>query len=67
MHVARISGTVSNMGSQRDPRESADPQVPNLEDVMVAITTCQAVLTNKIEEVQLDMGLMHQNLDKILS
>lgn len=34
-------------------------------EVMAAINTCQAALANKIEVVQLDIGLIQQDLDKI--
>lgn len=34
---------------------------------MAAIATCQSTLTTKIEAVQLDMGLIRQDIDKIRS
>lgn len=34
---------------------------------MAAIASCQATLTNKIEAVQLDVGLIPQDLDKLRS
>lgn len=35
--------------------------------VMVAITACQATLASKMDEVQLDIGLIYQDLEKIHS
>lgn len=37
------------------------------QEVMAATATCQATLTNKIEAVQLDVGLIRQDLDKLHS
>lgn len=50
-----------------DTMESDDSRPPWLEDVMAAIATCQSTLTTKIEAVQLDMGLIRQDIDKIRS
>ncbi|PIO34345.1 hypothetical protein AB205_0040660, partial [Aquarana catesbeiana] len=47
--------------------ESDDSRPPWLADVMAAIATCQSTLTTKIEAVQLDMGLIRQDIDKIRS
>lgn len=42
--------------------ESADPA-----EVMAAIATCQFTCTAKIEAVQMDVGLIHQDMDKLCS
>lgn len=47
--------------------ESDDSRPPWLADVMAAIATCQSTLTTKIEAVQLDMGLIRQDIDKLRS
>lgn len=64
-HVAASPRTTSNMASQTEMEESAPPSQLGFQEVMTAIATCQASLTNKIEAVQLDVGLIRQDLDKI--
>lgn len=36
-------------------------------EVMAAIATCQSTLTAKIEAVQMDVGLLRQDMDKLRS
>lgn len=36
-------------------------------EVMAAIASCQSTLTEKIEDVQLDVGLLRQDMDKLRS
>lgn len=47
--------------------ELADSRPLWLADVMVAIATFQSTLTAKIEAVQMDVGLILQDMDKLLS
>lgn len=63
-----------NMASQTDHVEEIAASPPGIPEVMAAITTCQAAvatcqtaLTSKIEAVQLDVGLLRQDIDKIRS
>lgn len=63
-----------NMASQTEPpepwepRESdASPHLSYVADIMSAIALCRPTLTSKIEAVQLDMGMMRQDGDKIRS
>lgn len=53
------------MASQTSNMDSTEARPPWLADLMVAIPTCQTTLTAKIEVVQLDVGLMRQDLDKL--
>lgn len=62
----------ANMVSQADPLAEPTTSIPGI--VMVAIASCQTaiatcltVLTNKIEAVQLDMGVIRQHMDKVHS
>lgn len=55
------------MVSQMKPDEGGAPSQPRVPEVMAAITSCQTALTNKIDAVQLDIGLGHQDLDKMRS
>lgn len=54
-----------NMVSQTDLPEEPTLPVPCV--MAAAITTCQSALTTKFEVVQLDIGLIQQDLDKIHS
>lgn len=54
------------MASQTDHEEN-QAALPGIPEVMAAITTCQTALTSKVEAVQLDAGLLRQDLDKIRS
>lgn len=58
---------MSNMAFQTNSECSSPTQAPGILEVMAAIATCQTALTSKIEEVQLDVGLLLQDLDKIRS
>lgn len=67
LHGAAPPRPVSNMASQTEVVEpTAEPQL-GFQEVMAAIVSCQAALTNKIEAVQLDLGLIRQDLDKLCS
>lgn len=44
--------------------ERADSPQPGFQEIMAAIAICQATLTNKIRAVQLNVGLVRQDLDK---
>lgn len=64
----------ANMVSQTDPLKGSAASTPGIPEVMVAIATCQmaiafcrTALTTKIETVQLYMGLIRQDLDKVRS
>lgn len=55
----------ANMASQTDPLAEPAKSTPGILEVLAviyscqtAIATCQTALTNKIEAVQLDMGLI---------
>lgn len=53
------------MASQTDVAAEA-PQPPGyVAGIMMAIAACQAALTTKIEAVQLEIGLMRQDVDKL--
>lgn len=54
-----------NIASQTDHEEIPVLTTPGIPEVMAAISSCQSVLTSKIEEVQMDVGLIRQDLDKI--
>lgn len=55
----------AQMASPMDPMESAASRQPWLAEVMAAIATCPATLTAKIEAVQMDVGLLRQDMDKL--
>lgn len=55
------------MASQTEAEEPAASSQLDFQEVMAAITSCRATLTSKIEAVQLDVGLIRQDLDKIRS
>lgn len=64
----------ANMASQTDPLAEPATSTPGILEVMAAITfchlalaTCQTALTSKIEAVQIDVGLICQDLDKVRS
>lgn len=65
--MAGSSRQISNMASQTEPEDLAPEGQLGFPEVMAAITSCQATLTNKIEAVQLDVGLIRQDLDKLCS
>lgn len=54
-----------NMASQTDHEETPVLTTSGIPEVMAAISYCQSILTSKIEEVQMDVGLIRQDLDKI--
>lgn len=51
--------------SQTGPMESADARPPWLAEVMAAIATCQSTLTAMIEAVQMDVGLLRQDMNTL--
>lgn len=53
------------MVSQTDHEVATGSAPPGIPEVMVAITSCKTALTAKIEAVQMDVGLIDQDLDKI--
>lgn len=53
------------MATQTAPVEEASPTLPGIPEVMAAISTCQAALTGKLEAVQMDIGLIRQDLDPL--
>lgn len=57
----------ANMVLQTDLPEEAVVCGLGIPEVMAAIASCQAALTNKTEAVQLDIGLIRQYLDKVLT
>lgn len=70
----RSPGRHSSMASQTDHEEDLPAAPPSLPEIMSAITSCQTAITacqtalaSKIEEVQVDVGLMRQDFDKIRS
>lgn len=64
-HVAGRSGSVRNMASQTVMEDSTTENQLGFQEVMAAIASCQSALTNKIEVVQLDIGLIRQDIDKL--
>lgn len=50
--------------SQTGPMESANSRPDWLAEVMAAIATCQSTLTAKVEAVQMDVGLLRQDMDR---
>lgn len=60
----------SNMEPQTKHAEQPSPSQLGLADVLAAIANCQAsitTLTNKVDAIQLDVGLIRQDMDKIRS
>lgn len=64
-HVVTRCILCSHKASETDLMELATSPQPGLADVMVAIATCQATLTAKVEAVQLDVGLLRQDIYKL--
>lgn len=52
------------MASQTELKESTPSAQLGLTDVMAAIVACQVALTSKVEAVQLDMGILRQDMEK---
>lgn len=64
----------ASMVSQTDPTEESAASTPGIPEVMVAIASCQSAialcqmtLTSKIEAVQLDLGCIRKDMDKVRS
>lgn len=56
--------TLSNMVSQTEDTDPATQEHDNFTALMQAINTCQTTLAGKIDTVQLEMGLIHKDMDK---
>lgn len=65
--VETRSRRCSHMASQTSSMETTEARLPWLPEVMAAIATCQLTLSSKIEAVQLDVGLIRQDLVKLQS
>lgn len=67
-HVGPGRRASGNMASQTEQPEQSPSTQPGLADVLAAIGNCQAsltTLTSKVDAVQLDVGLIRLDMDKI--
>lgn len=69
-----LPARLRNMASQTEHEDGPEVSPPGISEVMAAITNCQAMvstcqtaLTSKIETVQMDVGLLRQDINKIRS
>ena len=56
---------LSNMASQTEDADPAIQGQDHFDALMQAISTCQSTLTEKIDTMQLEMGFIRKDMDKV--